>query len=214
MQSIPFTLTPTLNILDYTLTLSNMRLTILFCLAIGLLCSCEPNGSGELDLPDTASPCSDINKIEVTTGLQFNDLQGAAIRSWKVPNDVTATEVIMRAFPNPAINNLKIYSELPFTDFWFVPANCPNECTRNYITEDDITGSELDEDELIIKSEFLGRLSQSTSNFEVDISSVPMGTYKLFLRLEDGSIVWQNILKISEPMTTEAILKYLKNGCI
>lgn len=203
----------TLNILDYTLTLIDMRLTILLCLAIGILCcSCEPSGTAELYVPDS-SPCSNINKIEVTTGLQFNDLQGDAIRSWKVPNDVNATATVVRAFPNPAINNLKIYSELPFRDFWFVPANCPNECTSNYITEDDITGTELDVDELILKSEFLGRLTQGTNNFEVDISSVPMGTYKLFLRLEDGSIVWQNILKISEPMTTEAVLGYLKGGC-
>jgi len=183
----------------------------LVCITI-LLSACKPSPTGESLLP-SESPCLDVNKIGVTTGLQFNDPEGNVIRSWKSPNDVQATDLAILAYPNPAISKLNIKSEKPFTDYWFVAVDCPNLCSAQPFSPEELNGADIDMDELDIKSEFLGSFSEGVNDMSLDLSEVSKGTYKIFLKLKDGQLVWQNILKIQQPSTVEAVIRYLNADC-
>ncbi|GJM17787.1 MAG: hypothetical protein DHS20C13_31140 [Thermodesulfobacteriota bacterium] len=128
--------------------------------------------------------------IDVVTGLDLYDFNGAPIGRWKFPNNKPGDNHI---FPNPCTDAVFVLSQQNIQKLWLVPASCFSDSTTMNIPElsGNLSFSISDIEDNQIKSfEIMGATG---NNIALDLSDVAPGFYRLFIQLEDEEIYWENI---------------------
>lgn len=154
---------------------------------IFLVCSCDDDNMPTMPEPE---PEPGFTMLDVVTGLDYFDENGAPIGLWKTPNDRPG---IARAFPNPNLGVVSILSMKNINRIWLIPSTCMIDTITENIPElsqslsFEITALE----EAQIKDI---SLSESSLQLSLDLSDTSTGFYKLFYQIEETEeIFWQNI---------------------
>lgn len=146
--------------------------------------------------------------LDIVTGLDFFDDNGAAIGRWKSPNHNPGE---ISTYPIPNNGNLFVFSLETIVHIWLIPATCQTDS----ITFDiptlsknlNYTITELENAQVkdIPLTDFN---NQVALNFD-DVSA---GFYKIFFELENGDLFWQN-LYIDPAASNFPTFNFLDNLC-
>jgi len=191
--------------------ISSMNQFYLFLICVissYLLVGCGSNG--------TDLNCSSMEDLENVSGLQFYDAGGIKIGSYQLPNDCSISKPEISVYPNPAVDQITIYTSAEVVEeFWLVRANCPITCADHVPTIEEVRNTNVDVNELDLKEVIQFTTEAISANpdlFGVDVSTMAKGTYKAFLKLSNGEIIWQNIL-ISESADIDAAIAFIEDNC-
>ncbi len=137
---------------------------------------------------DDAPPAKTFKDIDVVTGMNLYDVNGAAIGKWKDPN-INPGDVSV--FPNPCLGELFVNSQEKILRLWLIASQCKVGESDNI--ESQSLGINFEESELDASA----LRTFNTPNFQdvllLDFSDLPKGFYKLFYETEEAEIFWQNL---------------------
>ena len=166
-------------------------------------------------LENNDSFCSTNEDIANVSGLQFYDFSGQKVGTYQIPNDCSLTNPFVSVYPNPAIDQIAISNGAERIDHvWLVRARCPTLCENYVPTAEQINSVLLDSDELNLSAtiEFSTESFQNPDFFLIDVSTIRDDVYKIFMALNNGDIIWQNLL-ITDSEKAEDAINFLGNNC-
>ncbi len=168
-----------------------MKKTILILLTILLFVSCDD----DTDLDNETD-------IDLVTGIVTRDAIGGIIEEFGNPNTLTNDRLF--CYPNPAIDILRIVdtsTNPTMNEAWIIKGNAKkifqNTNFESIINSNLYTITELDNLELVTYD-----LSSSINEVTVDISSLEPGYYRIFVKFDNGEIIWENIYNTNEHYLT------------
>ncbi len=187
---------------------------VLFCVLLGFLfvhCDSEDDNM-------TNPLCDPVNELKTVTGIQFLKDDGSDNTAYGNPNDISATDRGIAAFPNPADNEVFLTTSNTggIRAFWLMPADCPFLCRNQDFDIEYLTDNIYREEESNLdgRSTISGELDVFLTQLVIDLRSVDNGSYKLIIKMDSGEIVWQNLIVHHDLRAPEDIIEYIENLCM
>ena len=159
------------------------QLAFLLLLAI-LFSTCQSD--------DDTDPFNEELAIDIVTGLQTRDINGAPIGALGNPNTLSGE---VDFYPNPALGSANIQyfggNNLQVTQYWIIPGE------RNTDYADINYGSLLRND--TYSADEVSDLNSVQTNlvnlsaFAVLLDDLTPGYYRIFYLMSDGTLLWDNI---------------------
>ena len=182
-----------------------MRKTILFLSILFLinLMSCKSDDTHNDPIDESI-----YQELEIITGLDFFDENGAAIGRWKSPNHNPGE---ITTYPNPNTGNAFVYSPNKIVRIWLIPSCCATDSTTTDIPSlsQDLTYTISQLENAQVKDISLIDFNNSTA---LNFNDVSAGFYKIFYELENEDLFWQN-LYIDPSATNFPTFDFLNNLC-
>lgn len=182
-----------------------MKKTLLFFTAIVLfnLMSCESDDDETTQMDNPV-----YQELDIVTGLDFFDENGAAIGRWKSPNHNLGE---ISTYPIPNNGNVFIYSLDKIVRVRLVAATCSTDSTTTDIPilSQDLTYTTTELENAQVKDI---PLTDFNTQAALNFNDVPAGFYKLFFELENGDLFWQN-LYIDPAASNFPTFDFLNNLC-
>ena len=128
--------------------------------------------------------------LEIITGMNLVDAFGNNVGTFGNPN-VLNSNLNVAMYPNPAIDILRISSISTIKNAWIVKGNP----TSGFINTDFnaiLIGDLYTNSEIKSKASF-GIEAINNTNIAIDLGRFDKGYYRVFIELEDASIIWNNI---------------------
>jgi len=162
--------------------------SFLVIISLGSFCL----SSCRVDIPDLMIPVPE--GLDTVLGLSLFDANGNPIGNWRTPNDRQG-EVV--CFPVPSNGALSIVATEGLTDpnktitkVWVRKGTC---CLEEKVLLDEETTEVLYTIDRVSASAELELDIGEQSQFQLDLSALETGFYKVFYTLKDNSLFWQNI---------------------
>lgn len=182
-----------------------MRKTILFLSILFLinLMSCKSDDTHNDPIDESI-----YQELEIITGLDFFDENGAAIGRWKSPNHNPGE---VTTYPNPNTGNAFAYSPNKIVRIWLIPSSCATDSTTTDIPSlsQDLTYTISQLENAQVKDISLIDFNNSAA---LNFNDVSVGFYKIFYELENEDLFWQN-LYIDPSATNFPTFDFLNNLC-
>ncbi len=182
-----------------------MKRTLLFLNILFLinLVSCK---SDDTQNDPTDEPI--YQELDIVTGLDFFDENGAPLGRWKSPNHNPGE---ISTYPNPNNGNAFIYSPNKIIRIWLIPTSCATDSTTTDILtlSQDLTYTVAELENLQVKDITLTDFNNSIA---LNFNDVSAGFYKIFFELENGDLNWQN-LYIDPAASNFPTFDFLDNLC-
>lgn len=156
-----------------------MKKLILMVIVLTLFISCGDNDEEDFD----------PTRLDIVTGLNLKNDAGQPIVSWGNPNVTLTTSVVL--FPNPAIDILRVQASTGIINIWIVNG-FPS---RRFF---DTNFSQVFADNPFQQGEIEASASRTFDNLNgnnltLNVSDISQGYYRLFVQLQNGSIISDNI---------------------
>ncbi len=182
-----------------------MKKTLLFFSILFLinLISCKSDDSNDEPMNQPI-----YQELDIVTGLDFLDENGAPLGRWKSPNHNPED---VSTYPNPNNGNAFIYSPNKIVRIWLIPTTCVTDSTTTDIPTLSqnltYTISELENAQVKDIS-----LTDFNTQVALNFNDVSAGFYKIFFELENGNLNWQN-LYIDPSASNFPTFDFLDNLC-
>ncbi|MCF6131612.1 hypothetical protein [Flavobacterium wongokense] len=161
---------------------------ILFFLTAVIALSCSNSDSG----------VTELTNLRLVTGVTFRQSFDDAPLRLGNPNTFVNDKFVM--YPNPGNPDLYITSPQTITDVWLVKGKAERIYQQVELTgafnSNTFTEATIDNN---AASEISGNSSNDVS---IDISNLPMGYYKVFVKI-GGAIYWDNLYKYDDAHSNE-----------
>ncbi len=129
----------------------------------------------------------DYQSLRAVTGLDMLDASGASMGKWKTPNQNPGDGIL---FPVPGNGNIAFLGSEEFRKIWITPATCVIDTTNTNI---EIASLSISVDIEDIEEIALEEYDASGNTFNLDLSNLGQGFYKIFYLTESGGDVnWVN----------------------
>lgn len=160
-----------------------MKKTLLILISI-LAISCSK---------DETNTQTDKTSINLVTGVHFRQTSDDPGLQLGNPNILVNNKFLI--YPNPANESVNILAKETVTDVWFVAAN--PEKIHQEVNFSTILNTNLYSEQSIISHSKLSLNEKSSSNFSMNISTLPKGYYKVFVKI-GGVIYWDNLYRYDD----------------
>ena len=182
-----------------------MKKTLLLFTALLLISffSCKSDDTNDDPMIDPVYP-----ELDIVTGLDFFDENGAAIGRWKSPNHNPGE---ISTYPIPTNGIAYVASPNKIVRILLIPTTCATDSSTVDIPilSQDLTYTIAELENIQIADIPLTDFNNQTT---LDFSGVVTGFYKLFVELENGEWFWQN-LYIDPAATNFPTFDFLDNLC-
>lgn len=151
----------------------------MLCLVVLMLCvSCGDSDSEDFD----------PTRLDIVTGMNVVSSQGNPIEQWGNPN--VATNINYNIFPKPAFETITITTSNTIEQVWLVRGeptqNFPDTNFSQVLSENPYRLED-------IEANAFRSFDASSSNVTLLLSDITPGYYRLFIQLQNGSLIWDNI---------------------
>ena len=155
-----------------------MKKIITFVCIIALLAAC-----GDSDEEDF-----DPTRIDIVTGMQLVDTQGAAIEQWGNPNLPNVARAAV--FPKPATDVIRVETSSSIKTIWLVSGSP----TRRFVDtnfQEVFAQNSYDVSEIETNSvRAFENLDQT--DIALNLDGLSQGYYRIFIQFQDDSLTWDN----------------------
>jgi hypothetical protein len=156
-----------------------MKKNIVWLFIFALLVSCGDDNSEDFD----------PTRIEIVTGMNIVTPEGITTEQWGNPN--IPTNPNFNIFPKPAFETIRVITPSAIQQIWLVrgvPTQLLSEtdfdqvfATTPYQVED------------VQANAFRTFEAAGSADVVLQLTGITQGYYRLFIQLQNGSLVWDNI---------------------
>lgn len=137
---------------------------------------------------DSDSEDFDPTRLEIVTGMNVVSAQGNPVEQWGNPN--VTTNISFSVFPKPAFESVQIIANTMIQRAWLVSGeptqNFPDTDFNQVISENPYRVED-------IEARASNIYESSSSNMTILLSDITPGYYRLFIQLQNGSLIADNI---------------------
>lgn len=155
---------------------------------------------------DETNTQTDKTSINLVTGVHFRQTSDDPGLQLGNPNVLINNKFVI--YPNPANESVNILAKETVTDVWFVASN--PEKIHQEVNFSTILNTNLYSEQSIISHSKFSLNEKSSSNFSMNISTLPKGYYKVFVKI-GGVIYWDNLYKYEDQNNNEEHFNTINN---